>query len=118
MSNKVEVPIDATMLVLARKDAGMRKSSVFIGKDGRILPKGSIPKNKNEDIYTVIVRPSKREGPKEPSKRASKLKSCKGLRGCRFAKCAENALGKLPKNLQGLCSTGIDVEIDKKEPKW
>lgn len=117
MSNKVEIPVDTAKLVIARKDAGMKKSSIFIGKDGRILPKGSV-QDARDDIYTVIVRPSKRQGPKEPSKRAVKLKSCKGLRGCKFAKCAEEALGKLPKNLQGLCSAGIDVEIEKEEPKW
>lgn len=115
MSDRVEIPIDAAQLVLARKDAGMRKSSVFIGDDGNILPKSSVH---NKDVYTVIVRPSKREGPKEPSERALKLKSCKGLKGCQFAKCAEEAFGRLPKNLQGLCSTSIDVEIDKEEPKW
>lgn len=112
MSDKVDIPIDTAQLVLARKEAGMRKSSVSVGKDGNLLPNG------DENVeYTVIVRPSTREGPKEPSERAIKLKSCKGLKGCKFAKCAEEAFGKLPKNLQGLCSTGIDVKI-KEEPKW
>lgn len=119
--HKVEIPIDTARLILARKEAGMKKSSLSVGKDGTILPKSSIISDDipdNKEVYTVIVRPSKRKGAKEPSRRAKNLKSCKGLKGCQFAKCAEKAFGKLPKNLQGLCSTSIDVEINKEEPKW
>ena len=98
MSDKVEIPIDTAQLVLARKNAGMRRSSVSIGKDGELLPNG----NENTE-YTVTVRPIK--GSREPSLKAINLKSCKGLKGCKFAKCSEKALGKLPKNLRGLCPT-------------
>jgi hypothetical protein len=95
MSDKVEIPIDTTQLVLARKNAGMRRSSISIGRDGELLPSG----NENAE-YTVIVRS---KGSNEPSLKAASLKTCKGLKGCEFAKCAEKVFGKLPKNLQGLC---------------
>lgn len=99
MSDRVEIPIDTAQLVLARKSAGMRKSSVSIGKDGELLPNG----NENTE-YTVIVRP---KGSNELSSKATTLKTCKGLKGCEFAKCAEKVFGKLPRNLQGLCPTNF-----------
>jgi hypothetical protein len=95
MSDKVEIPIDTAQLVLARKNAGMRRSRVSIGRDGELLPNG------NENVeYTVTVRS---KGSNEPSPKATGLKACKGLKGCQFAKCAEKVFGRLPKNLQGLC---------------
>lgn len=99
MSDKVEIPIDTAQLVLARKNAGMRRSSISIGRDGELLPNG----NENTE-YTVIVRS---KGHNEPSLRATSLKTCKGLKGCEFAKCAKKALGKLPRHLQGLCPTNF-----------
>jgi hypothetical protein len=99
MSDKVEIPIDTAQLVLARKNAGMRKSSVSIGIDGELLPNG----NENTE-YTVTVRS---KGSNEPSLKATSLKTCKGLKGCEFAKCAEKVFGRLPKNLQGLCPTNF-----------
>jgi hypothetical protein len=106
MSDKIEIPIDTAQLVLARKNAGMRKSSVSIGRDGELLPNG----NENTE-YTVIVRSNRSnrssKGSNEPSPKAVNLKSCKGLKGCEFAKCAEKALGKLPRHLQGLCPTNF-----------
>lgn len=97
MSDKVEIPIDTAQLVLARKNAGMKRSSVSIGRDGELLPNG----NDNAE-YTVTVRP---KGSSELSLKAADLKTCRGLKGCEFAKCAEKVFGKLPKNLQGLCPT-------------
>lgn len=99
MSDKVEIPIDTAQLVLARKNAGMRRSSVSVGRNGELLPNG----NENTE-YTVTVRS---KGSKEPSLKAVSLKACKGLKGCEFAKCAEKALGKLPRHLQGLCPTNF-----------
>lgn len=99
MSDKVEIPIDTAQLVLARKNAGMRRSSVSVGRDGELLPNG----NGNTE-YTVIVRS---KGSNEPSLRAADLKTCRGLKGCEFAKCAKKVFGKLPKNLQGLCPTNF-----------
>lgn len=98
MSGKVEIPIDTAKLVLARKNAGMRKSSVSIGMNGELLPNG----NENTE-YTVIIRPKSSRS----STKAKNLKSCKGLKGCEFARCAENVFGKLPKNLQRLCPTNF-----------
>jgi len=95
MSDRVEIPTDTAQLVLARKNAGMKRSSVSIGRDGELLPNG----NENTE-YTVTVRP---KGSNELSPKATTLKTCKGLKGCEFAKCAEKVFGKLPKNLQGLC---------------
>lgn len=106
MSDKVEIPIDTAQLVLARKNAGMRRSSVSVGRDGELLPNG----NENTE-YTVTVRSNRSnrssKGYNEPSLKATNLKSCKGLKGCEFAKCAEKVFGKLPKNLQGLCPTNF-----------
>lgn len=99
MSKKIEIPIDTAQLVLARKNAGMRRSSISIGRDGELLPNG----NENTE-YTVTVRS---KGYNEPSLRAAHLKACKGLKGCEFAKCAEKALGKLPRHLRGLCPTNF-----------
>lgn len=99
MSDKVEIPIDTAQLVLARKNAGMRRSSVSVGKDGELLPNG----HENTE-YTVTVRP---KGSNKPSLKAASLKACRGLKSCEFAKCAERALGKLPKHLQGLCPTNF-----------
>jgi hypothetical protein len=105
MSDRVEVPIDTAKLVLARKNAGMRRSSVSIGKDGELLPSG----NENTE-YTVIVRP---KGSNELSLKATTLKTCKGLKGCQFAKCAEKVFGKLPRNLQGLCPTNFNSPTEE-----
>jgi len=99
MSNKIEIPIDTAQLVLARKNVGMRRSSVSVGRDGELLPNG----NENTE-YTVIIRS---KGSNKPSPKAASLKSCKGLKGCEFAKCAEKVFGRLPKNLQGLCPTNF-----------
>lgn len=99
---RVEVPQDTSTLVLARKNAGMSNPSLQIDNDGNIVPRSS---SLSPGEYTVTVRPSTRSGPREPSSRARSLKSCKGLKGCEFAKCAEQAFGKLPKHLEGLCST-------------
>lgn len=99
MSDKVEIPIDTAQLVLARRNAGMKRSSVSIGKDGELLPNG----NENTE-YTVTIR---HKGYKEPSLKAANLKACRGLKGCEFAKCSEKALGKLPRHLQGLCPTNF-----------
>lgn len=102
MSDKIEIPIDTAQLVLARKNAGMKRSSVSVGIDGELLPNG------NEDAeYTVTVRP---KGSYQPSLKAKSLKACKGLKGCEFAKCAEKVFGKLPKNLQGLCPTNFSPQ--------
>ena len=97
--DKIEIPIDTAQLVLARRNAGMRRSSVSIGKDGELLPNG----NENTE-YTVTIRP---RSSKEPSLKAMNLKSCKGLKGCEFAKCSEKALGKLPRHLRRLCPTNF-----------
>lgn len=106
MSDKVEIPIDTAQLVLARKNAGMRRSSVSVGRDGELLPNG----NENTE-YTVTVRSNRSnrssKGSNEPSLKATSLKACRGLKSCEFAKCAEKALGKLPRHLQGLCPTNF-----------
>ena len=97
--DKIEIPIDTAQLILARRNAGMRRSAVSIGKDGELLPNG----NENTE-YTVTIRP---KGFRKPSLKAKDLKSCKGLKGCEFAKCSEKVFGKLPKNLRGLCPTNF-----------
>lgn len=108
MSNKVVIPTDTASLVIARKEAGNIKSSISVGKDGHIIPKSN--KDSLSD-YTVIVRSSKREGPRETSRTAVKLKACKGKKGCEFAKCVEDAFGKIPRNFQRLCPTGIESKV-------
>ena len=100
-ADKVEIPIDTAQLVLARRNAGMRKSSVSIGKDGELLPNGN-----ESSEYTVTIRPI---SSRKPSLKAISLKSCRGLKGCEFAKCSEKVFGKLPKNLRGLCPTNLYV---------
>ena len=98
MSDRIEIPIDTARLVLARKDVN-KVSTVSIGNDGRLVPNGS------EDAeYKVTVRKIGRTKGRNSSGRAKKLKACKGLKGCDFAECAKDAFGKLPKNLEGLCS--------------
>jgi len=97
MSNKEnvsDVHIDPMELALL----GMK---VSVGEDGRALRNGD-PNAK----YRLILRSPTRSGPSEPSERARNLKACKGLKGCEFAQCAKKAFGKLPKNLEGLCSIG------------
>jgi len=80
-------------------DAVLLGAKVSIGKDGELLS------NTDENIkYRLILRSPTRSGPSEPSERARNLKACKGLKGCEFAQCAKKAFGKLPKNLEGLCS--------------
>lgn len=108
MSDKVEIPIDTAQLVLARKNAGMRRSSVSVGRDGELLPNG----NENTE-YTVTVRSNRSnrssKGSNDLSFNAAGLKTCRGLKSCEFAKCAEKVFGRLPKNLQGLCPTNFTV---------
>lgn len=99
MSDRIEIPIDTAKLVLARKEAN-KTSTVSIGIDGSLVPNGS------EDAkYKVTVRRIGKAGEKRFSGRANKLKACRGLKGCDFAECAKDAFGKLPRNLEGLCST-------------
>ncbi len=106
-SKTADIPIDTAKLVLARKNAGMRNSSVSIGDDGRLLPNG------NEDaMYKIAIRRVRNSGDKELPDRAMKLKYCKGLKGCNFALCAEEVFGKLPKNLEGLCTTSEFKGVD------
>lgn len=97
MSDKREIPIDTAQLLLARKEAN-KNSSLSIGEDGRIVPNGN-----DNALYRVAIRKVEKAGERKPSNRASKLKACKGLKGCDFAECAKDAFGKLPKNLEGLC---------------
>ena len=84
MDNRISLPLDTVDLILARKKAGMTKSSIEV------------------DGYTVMVRKSTNSG--DRPKNAKNLMSCKGLKGCEFAECAEKVfgVGKLPKNLIGL----------------
>lgn len=103
MSDRVEIPIDTAELVLARKSAGMRDSSVSIGGNGKLLPNG----DENAE-YKVSVRKIRTSRDRELPERATRLKDCKGLKKCDFAICAEKALGKLPKNLEGLCPNEKD----------
>jgi hypothetical protein len=106
MSDKEDPPIDALELALLRKGSGGIEA-VSIGKDGQVLSNGD-----KDTKYRLVVRSPTRSGPKEQSGRAKNLKACKGLKGCEFAKCAEDAFGKLPKNLKGLCSINEqDVHI-------
>lgn len=97
MSYKEDPPIDALELALLRKGSG-GVEAVSIGKDGKALSNGD-----KDTKYRLVIRSPTRSGPKEQSGRAKNLKACKGLKGCDFAKCAEEAFGKLPKNLKGLC---------------
>ena len=100
MSDRLEIPIDTAELILARKNAGMRDSSISIGSNGRLLPNG----NKDAE-YKVTIRKTRKSGDRTLSERAMKLKDCTGLKGCNFALCAEKVFGKLPKNLKELCPT-------------
>lgn len=99
MSDRVEIPIDTAKLVLARKETN-KTSTVSIGTNGRLVPNGS-----DDAEYKVTVRKIEKAREKRFSGRANKLKACRGLKGCDFAECARDAFGKLPKNLEGLCST-------------
>lgn len=97
MSDKREIPIDTSELILARKEAN-KISSISIDEEGRLVPNG------NENArYRVAIRKVEKAGERESSGRAKKLKACKGLKGCDFAECAKDAFGKLPNNLKGLC---------------
>jgi hypothetical protein len=95
MSDKVEIPIDSGLLVLKRKEYGMRRSNIGIDTEGNIIPNN----NNNDAEYKVVVRKAGRSGEAAISSRARKLEACKGLKGCDFAECALDAMGKLPKNL-------------------
>lgn len=113
MSDRTEIPIDTAELVLARKNAGMRDSSVSIGSNGRLLPNG----NKGAE-YKVTIRKTTKSEDRTLSERAIKLKDCKGLKGCSFALCAEKVFGKLPKNLKGVCSSNhLSSEQNTKDSK-
>jgi hypothetical protein len=76
---------------------------VSVGKDGQALRNG----DPNAE-YKLVLRTPTNGGARSP--KALSLKACKGLKGCEFAGCAEKALGTLPKNLRGLCSTSIKKE--------
>lgn len=100
MSNEEDVHIDPIELALL----GMK---VSVGKDGQALRNG----DPNAE-YRLVLRSPTRSGPREQSQRAKDLKTCKGLKSCEFAECAEKAFGKLPRNLEhlkGLCSTGLKL---------
>lgn len=96
---KREIPIDKADLVLARKNAGMNNPSLEMDVDGNIIPRNNSNKDSKSD-YTVTVRKSNNSG-NLPGK-AKSLKACKGLKGCEFAKCAEEVFGRLPARLQKL----------------
>lgn len=99
--SKKEIDIDAVELALLRKGTG-GVEAVSIGKDGKPLSNGD-----ENTRYRLVLRSPTRSGPSEPSSRAKDLKACKGLKSCEFAQCAQKAFGKLPKNLENLCSTGL-----------
>jgi hypothetical protein len=96
--NKEDPLIDPVELALLRKGTG-GVEAVSIGKDGQLLSNGD-----SETVYRLVLRSPTRSGAREQSSRAKGLKTCKGLKGCEFAQCAEKAFGKLPKNLEGLCN--------------
>lgn len=107
MSNRVEIPIDTSELLLARKNANMVNPSVDVDSMGNIVPRRS---DGNRDGYTVMIRKSTNSG--DRPKNAKSLMSCKGLKGCDFAECAKKVFGTLPKNLKRLdatCSTNLNV---------
>jgi hypothetical protein len=99
MSNRIEIPTDTAQILLAKKISN-KTSTVSIGDDGKLLPNG----NENTK-YKITIRKVEKAGERGSSGRAMKLKACKGLKGCDFAECSKDAFGKLPKNLEGLCST-------------
>jgi hypothetical protein len=101
MSNKVEILTNPVDLVLARKNTNIN-SSIEVDSTGTIVPRNS---NGNKDGYTVIVRKSTNSG--DIPIKAKNLRACKGLKGCEFAQCAKKAFGKLPRHLEGLCSTDL-----------
>lgn len=98
---RVALPQDKAELVLARKEVGMRRSNIGIGRDGNIVTEADGERAE----YKVIVRKAGRSGEPAMSSRAKKLSSCKGLKGCEFAECALEAMGKLPENLLKSCPT-------------
>lgn len=100
MSNKVEIPVSTVDLILARKDINANPS-IEIDSAGNIVPRGP---NNGAD-YTVMIRKATNSG--NIPRKAKDLKACKDLKGCAFAECAKEVFGKLPKNLEGLCSTGL-----------
>lgn len=97
---RVALPLDKAELVLARKEVGMRRSNIGIGSNGNLVT-GDL----EEPEYKVIVRKAGRSGDAAMSSRAKKLSSCKGLKGCEFATCAKDAMGKLPGNILKSCPT-------------
>lgn len=99
MSDRVALPIDTARLVLERRNIGMANSSIEIDDNANIIPRGP----DNGASHTVIVRKATNSG--DRPRNAKKLSACKGLKGCEFAECAKDVFGKLPKNLEGLCST-------------
>jgi|CXWL01.1.fsa_nt_gi hypothetical protein len=105
MSNRVEVPIDTAKLVLERRNIGMVNPSIEIDDDANIVPRGIRSEYINNGAYTVMVRKATNSGDRPGN--AKKLSACKGLKGCEFAECAREVFGKLPKNLEGLCSTDL-----------
>jgi hypothetical protein len=99
MSDRVALPQDKAELVLARKEVGMRRSNIGIGSDGNIVT------GEERAEYKIMARKAGRSGEAAMSSRAKKLSSCKGLKGCEFAECALDAMGKLPENILKSCPT-------------
>jgi hypothetical protein len=67
-----------------------------------------VPRSVNNGAeYSVTVRKATNSG--DRPRNAKSLKTCKGLKGCEFAECAEKVfgVGKLPKNLERLCFTSV-----------
>lgn len=105
MLDRIEIPIDAAKLVLARKDANMVNPSIEVDGLGNIVPRG------NGAEYTVIVRKATNSGNRP--RNAKNLRACKGLSGCEFVQCSQKVFGSVPLNLRKACPT-LDIDIDKR----
>lgn len=91
--------------LLAKARLGARRKVVpfqsMIGTEG-VLKTGA-RHTAYEGKAQLQIRRMGRSGPTETSSRAKALKACKGKRGCDFASCVEDALGKVPISLQKAC---------------
>lgn len=100
---KKEISTNPIELILARKNANMVNPSLDVDGMGNIVPRSV----NNGAEYSVTVRKSTNSG--DRPRNAKSLKACKGLKGCEFAECAEKVfgVGKLPRNLERLCTSSI-----------
>ena len=98
------VPLTAIDVARAKRQSGARRVAVPVGiAPVEVVEKANTRLRTKSGARSIVIRKIGRGGPTETSGRARALKACKGKKGCEFAECVKDALGKVPPSLKVAC---------------